>query len=266
LTVFETSAALTPSLAEIKNDPMYLENGKQIEIPMDASPLPVGGAEGGMAQFMGNGVAAGKLCSYPGLISNRALVWKANGKGYVIFGLLDQYQGHGFISHLEMQRLAESLTGVNTIPAGTLDPERLRTIEDAQTLAGFPVKEPTQMLAGMYFDHAVVRASDKLKEVYLVYTGAPNGDGRRYGFFFSQAVGETQSMQETFLAGGYENLTIAAQPGIYREICWSNNLSGATECNQEATWFDGGTRFDIQAYLPGAMEKSAYLSIAGSMR
>ena len=266
LTIFETTAALTPSLADIKNDPVYLENGKQIEIPMDASPLPVGGAEGGMAQFMENGVAAGKLCSYPGLIGNEALVWQANGKGYVIFGLLDQFQGRGFISRLEMQRLAESLTGVNTIPAGTLDPERLRTVEDASSLAGFAVKQPTQMLGGMYFDHAVVRTSDKLKEVYLIYTGASNGDGRRYSFFFSQSVGETQPMQDTFLAGGYEHLVIAAQPGIYREICWSNAISSGSECNQEATWFEDGTRFDIQAYLPGAMEKAAYLSIAGSMR
>jgi len=264
LTIFESPASLAPGVYDIKMEAQSYD-GQLIDIPLDVSTLPVGGAEGGLAQFVGNGVDAGKLCSYPGLVSNRALVWQAGGKGYVIFGLLDQYQGRGFISRLEMQRIAESLTGVATLE-DTLDPERLLTVEDAETLAGFDVREPTQMLADMHFDHAVVHTGDGLNEVYMVYSGSGNGDGRRYGFSFSQAVGETQSLEDTFLAGGYENLTIHAQPAIYREICWSDISGNSAECYQEASWYEDGTRFDIQAYLPGALEKETFLKIAESMQ
>jgi hypothetical protein len=217
-------------------------DGQEVEIPIVTESLSVGGADGGQAVLASNGVNAGNLCPYQNFVSNRALFWRANGKSFVIFGLLDQYQGGAFVSRLEMQHLAESLNGVITIPADVLDPERLRFVEEAETLAGFDVKAPTQMISGVQFDHAVIVDFDQLREVRLIYTlGTPTRGGIDYGFFITQGTGAIRTLEEVYGWGGYEYVSIDGQTALYRKaLCWDavgeNGVLSGNVLGREWDW------------------------------
>ncbi|MEW6404095.1 MAG: hypothetical protein AB1649_20050 [Chloroflexota bacterium] len=239
--------------------------GQQVTIPITTELLPVGGSDSGQAVLISNGVSADLLCPYKDFHANQALYWWSNGKSFVIFGLVDQYQGGVFISRLEMQRLAESLTGVATIPADRIDRERLRSVEEAEAIAGFDVKAPTQMVAGLQFDHAVVVDFDQLREVRLIYTvGAPTRPGIGYGFFITQGTGAIRTMEEVYGWGDYEYVSLNGLPALYRLACW-DVTGGGTECYQEMSWDENGVGYDILAYLPGALERDEFFAIAQGM-
>lgn len=254
-------------------------NGQAITIPVVTEPLPVGGADGGQALLVSNGVNAGLLCPYEEFLANQALYWQADGKDYVVFGLIDQYQGGVFLSRLEMQRLAENLTGVSTIPEDRLDPARLLDLKEAASLAGFDLKAPTQMVAGIQFDHAAylqgaMAATDRAagesgepaEAVNLIYTqaGKPTRGGIDYGLFITQASGALRSLEEVSGWGGFEPVSINGQTGLYRKICY-DTATGGTDCRQELYWDENGTGYGFNLYLPGALEKEAFFAIAESM-
>lgn len=264
LAIYEGPVSTAPSPAELKMVLTY--EGKVIDTPQDQQTVSVAGASDNSGLLIDNGgVDAGKICSYPGYLANRGLFWQSDGLSFAIFGLLDQFQGRGFVTRMEMQQIAESLNGEESSTIASLDPDRLNRVSDTEKWVGFDVKTPGKMTDDLYFDHALVRQTPDLEEVYMIYIGGPNGDGRRYGLTIIQAAGVTQTLEETYLAGGYERLKIKGQPGIYREFCWTIPVSDKTECNQESTWFEDGIRYDLSVYLPGLMSKEDFLVIAESL-
>lgn len=241
-------------------------NGQQVEIPIVTELLNVGGVDGGQAVLASNGVNASLLCPRSDFIANQALYWEADGKDFVVFGLIDQYQGGVFVSRLDIQRIAESLTGVTTIPADQLEPGRLGTVEAADALANFDVKAPTQMASGVQFDHAVYSNDDQTETVRLIYTpGSPTRGGIDYGFFITQAKGAIRTLDEVYLWGGFEYVTVNSQTALYRKMCW-DTPQGVTDCYQELYWDEKGIGYDIMAYFPGALNEDEFLSIAESMK
>jgi hypothetical protein len=241
-------------------------NGQQVEIHIVTELLNVGGVDGGQAVLASNGVNAGLLCPHKDFIANQALYWESDGKDFVVFGLLDQYQGGVFVSHLDMQRIAESLTGVITIPADQIDPGHLNTVKDADTLASFDVKAPTQMAVGVQFDHAAYSDDGQAKTIRLVYTpGSPTRGGIDYGFFITQAKGTIRTLDEVYLWGGFDHATVNGQDALYRKMCW-DTPQGVTDCYQELYWDENDIGYDIMAYFPGALEKDKFLAIAESMK
>jgi hypothetical protein len=256
-------------------------NGKEIAIPVVTEQLGVGGAQGEQAVLVSNGVNTSKLCPNKDFTANQALYWQSDGKDYVLFGLMDQHEGGVFISRLEMQHLAENLTGVSTISNKGLDPERLLSAEDAQNLAGFEVKLPTQIIPGLHLDHAAIylaseqtktiagpfdMAGGETETVVLVYTPqeSPKRGGIDYGFFITQSAGAIRTLEEIYGWGASEYITINGQTAVYRQFCW-DTLTGGTDCRQELYWHENGIGYAFAAYLPGAIEKDTFIAIAASM-
>jgi hypothetical protein len=260
-------------------------DGEKITVPVVTEQLGVGRAQGGQAVLVSNGVNTSKLCPNKDFTANRALYWQFDGKDYVLFGLMDQYEGGVFISRLEMQRLAENLTGVSTIPNKGLDPQRLLSAEDAKNLAGFKVKLPTQIIPGLHLDHAAIAiylaskqtrliagpfdmAGRETETVVLVYTpqGSPTRGGIDYGLFINQSAGTIRSLEEISGWGGAdEYITVNGQTAFYRQFCW-DTLTGGTDCRQELYWHENGIGYAITAYLPGTLEKETFIAIAESMK
>jgi hypothetical protein len=278
LAVAERPASGSSILDDITTPTANFE-GKQITIPIVTEPVEIGGAEGRQAQLVSNGVNTGKLCPHGDFIANQALHWQFAGKDYIIFGLIDQYQSGVFISRLEMQRLAENLTGVSTIPEDRLDPQRLGKVEKASSLAGFELKAPTQMVAGIQFDHAVYlegavaldRAAGEpgkpAEVVNLIYTQLekPARGGVNYGLLITQVSGALRSLEEVNGWGGFEPVLINGQTGLYRKMCW-DGVTGGTDCRQELYWDENGIGYGFNLYLPGALEKEKFLAIIESMQ
>jgi hypothetical protein len=256
-------------------------NGQRIAIPVLTESVVIGGAQ---AVLISNGISSGTLCPDKDFAGNQALYWQSNGKDYVIFGLINQYKGGVFLSRLEMLRLAENLTGVSTLSEGDLDPERLRSVAEAQSLAGFEVKSPSQMVAGLHLDHAAFYlaseensrtlidgpfdlAGGQTETVVFVYTpeGKPTRGGHDYGLFITQSAGDIRTLEEIHGWGGFDEVTINGQAAEYRLLCW-DTLTGDTECHQELYWHENGIGYAFFAYLPGALERDVLIVIAESMR
>ena len=281
----EMAIAERPSASSILDDISTATvdfDGETITVPVVAEPLGVGGAQGGQAGLISNGVNTSKLCPNKDFVANQALYWQFDGKDYVLFGLIDQHEGGVFISRLEMQRLAENLTGVSTLPNNDLDPQRLLSAEDARDLAGFEVKLPTQTIPGLHLDHAAVylaseqsqliagpfdTGSGETETVVFVYTpqGNPTRGGIDYGLFINQSAGAIRSLEEIFGWGGTEYITVNGQTAVYRQFFW-DTLTGGTDCRQELYWHENGIGYAITAYLPGALERKEFLAIAESMK
>jgi hypothetical protein len=278
LAVAERSATGSSILDDITTPTANFE-GKEINIPIVTEAVEVGGAEGGQALLISNGVNTSKLCPNQDLVANQALYWQSAGKDYIIFGLIDQYQSGVFISRLEMQRLAENLTGVTTIAEDRVDPQRLQKVEEASSLAGFAVKAPTQMVAGIQFDHAVYLegavASDRAageagkpaEVVNLIYTRVekPTRGGIDYGLLITEVSGALRPLEEVYGWGGFEYVAINGQTGLYRKMCW-DGVTGNTDCRQELYWDENGIGYGFNLYLPGALEKDEFFAIVKSMQ
>jgi hypothetical protein len=279
LVVVQTPRLL--SLPDILMPPQYYNNGKEdikIDIPVYSEQISLGGALNGQALYASNGVEVNSLCEVGDIITNHVLLWQSGGMSYVISGLLDAYEGRQFLTRLEMRRIAESLTGFSTIPAEIPDPEYLPSVEAAQSLAGFPVKAPSQMPADVRFAYAVYREAgapsrtqslaDGGAEVVLVYF-APTSDSieRRHSYLIFENDHPTNTLEEMALGGG-EWVSVHGQPAVFYQVCWDGSANGGDSgCNLSLSWVDeNGIRLDLNAYLSGALDRQTFLGIAESMK
>jgi hypothetical protein len=270
------------SLQDILLPPQFYNNGKEdvkIDIPVHTENIPLGGAQNEQALYASNGLEINTLCEVQGTITNHALLWQSGDLSYVISGIQDAHEGRQFISRLEMRRIAESLTGVSTIPVDALDPEYLPSAEAAEQLAGFHVKSPSQMPADMRFAYAVYReagappspqslAGENGSEVILVYFASTSDIiERRHSYLIFENDHPTNTLEEMILGGG-EWVSVNGQPAVFYQVCWDGATSGGdSACNLSLSWVDeNGIRLDLNAYLPGVLDKLTFISIAESMK
>ncbi|MEW5871739.1 MAG: hypothetical protein AB1894_20900 [Chloroflexota bacterium] len=255
------------TLQNILMPPQYY-NGAQIDIPVYTETLTVGGAQDGRALYASNGLDVNPLCGMQGITSNHVLLWQSGEKSFIISGALGAFDGRQFITRLEMQRMAESLTGVSTISAQAFDPEYLPSAEAAEALAGFDIKTPSQMPAGARFAYAVYRETNGAPEVVLVYFSATRDSiERRHSYLFFQNVVPPNTLDEMALGGG-EWVSVHGQPAVYSQVCWDDTVNGGDSgCNMSLSWVNlNGIRFDLEVYLPGALDKAILVVIAESMQ
>jgi hypothetical protein len=268
--VIAESTWVLPTVKEIQAVASY--NGKEVEIASSVESITVEGANGGLATLVITGLQADKFCGGELVPANRALLWQSGNRTNIIFAPIDAYDGRGFLSRMEMRRLAENINGSNSSSTSELDPERLLSVRDAETLTGVDIKVPARMLTSVRFDHisckneGPYRREDALP-IALMYSGQPVGDGRTYKVLIMQIPGSTSTLESLAMAGGFEPATVHKQPAIYQEACWnSTEIAGSTGCIQTLIWFEGGTEFDIQTYFPAVVPRDKIIAIAESMR
>jgi hypothetical protein len=267
LTIAQTGARDVPTFEGLQVQAAY--DGRPVEMAIDRRPVAIGGASGGAGELAIAGVDTSRLCGGQTEHANLSLFWEAEGRGYALFASLDQYDGRGFLTTMEMQRVAESLTGVSTIPAEAVDPGRLASAEAAEMLAGFDVRAPARLPEGVSFSYAAYRGGEEYPEVFLIYTTATRDSiGRSHGYLISQTTGSPNTLEELALGGGYEWITVRGQTALYRQMCWDATSEGLdASCNLELSWFEAGLRFDIFANLPGSeVSREELLALAESMQ
>ena len=268
--VFESKWAL-PSIDEFRTKAFY--NGVEVEIATEVETVSLNGADGGMATLITTGIEPSKVCGGEEIHANRALLWQSNGKSFVLFAFLDQLDGRGYLTKLEMRQLAEGLNGIPASPDAEADPERLATAESAEAVTGLDIKSPALMLADLHLNHVAVlnsgpyRAEDGEIKVAQLYTGEPVGDGRTYKTLVIQTFNSTQTLENLALGGGYENVIVNGQPGLHQQMCWDEITSGSTPgCMQYLTWFEDGVQYDIEVFLPVSLPRDKLIEIAESLR
>lgn len=270
LALFQTSWDM-PRLDEFQVSAEF--NGQSVEIAAEVENIQLAGAAGESATLVTTGLETGKICNGKQAQVNRALLWHSNGRNFILFAPLDQLDGRGYLSKLEMRRLAESLNRMESGSVNEIDPERMLSIEAAEAFLGMDLKSPALMLDDLHLNHIAYQnygpyqGSQGEIMVAMLYSGAAVGDGRTYKSLVMQIVHPENTLEELALAGGYEPARVGGQPAIYRQDCWeSADLAGGTGCHQHLAWFAGAVRYEIETFLPASLPEETLIEIAESMQ
>lgn len=266
LTIAQANPGSMPDPADLLLSATY--QGQPVAAVVEQSQVPIGGAVSGQGTLTVSGVDTSRLCGGGSQFPNLSLFWETEERGFVLFGNSDQYDGRAFLSLLEMQRVAEGLTGVATPDPAASDPGRLLSIEAAESLAGFNMRSPSQVPEGFEFSYAAYRDVEA-PEVLLLYLGSTRDSiGRSHGYLVSETTGSPNTLEQVAMGGDYEWTTVDGEPAVYRQMCWDDTSSGLdASCYLELSWFEAGLRFDVFANLPGAaVDREALFDMAASMR
>jgi hypothetical protein len=255
-----------PQVSELQDKANF--DGKPVEIALTQEFFPVQGADGGQGVFAESGLQPSAFCGSEAASANRALLWQQGERTNILFAQLDANDGRGFVTRLEMQRIAEAINGVELEAEPARDPERLLSLQDAEALTGLDLKLPGLMLEAVRFDHIAYRRDvDQAGYASAYYAGAPLGDGRTYNVLVIQTPASQATLEQLRLAGGYEPVTVRGEAGIYQAQCYdATSLAGGLECRQFLTWFEDGTQYDLSTFFPALVPEEKIFAIAESMR
>jgi len=267
LVIAQSNWALPP-VSELQAKAFY--DGKEVAIALMEQSMPIAGAAGGQGAFIESGLQVDAFCGGEEATANRALLWQAGERTNVLFAQLDANDGRGYVTVQEMRRIAETINGADPAAdiASDLDPERLLSLDDAETLTGLDIHLPALMLSNVRFDH-ISYGVDGMGPGYIsaYYAGEPVGDGRTYHVQIIQSPDAETNLDILEMAGGYERVAVRGHAGIYQAQCFdTTELAGGVECHQYLTWFEVGTQFDVSAYFPALVPRETLFAIAESMR
>jgi hypothetical protein len=252
---------------------------------VDYQPVAVGGAEGGSGRYVrGRFAPPENACNGQTdfQMANEALQWVAQDVSYEIYAG-ESSLSPSSVSKMDLVRMAESLTGVVTLPAGAPDPEHLWSIEEAETLAGFPVRAPAKLPEGYSFVLAsledgsvssLYQAPDPHPDMLDLTTKPPliylyqcpaQTDGQDPCTRFTRDVPEDVR----------EALRIHAQPGFYAK----GDLGADESTNWKMTWMpetmfmtrrlyweEGDTAYLLQLMWGGLIDRETMIRIAESVK
>lgn len=169
-----------------------------------------------------------------------------------------QLDGHvGQIEYLEKDtliELAESLTYAPNTAEGQLRADYLTSVKDAETLAGFDIKEPTILPEGFAFRYAQYDAASH--RVRLDYEYGDSSGVAGIVIFVQPTTGEA--------SGDGEAVQIGMVTGYYTTGSYEGSKS------QGLSWTSDGLQIGLYLFTSqwygGRLEKADMLAIAQSMR
>jgi len=273
--VIAESAGILPAAKDLR--PVATYEGKVIAIPGPEELITVRGADGKQGTLASNGLDITSVCGGESLAINTALLWQSGGRSFIIFGRFDNYMGEGYVTRMEMIRMAETLNGMNMNDAGAnpraLDPERMLSARDADTVTGVHVLAPTKMLTSLHLDHIsypsgagspIAFADGWPGMIATLYTGQFSGIVGDDRILILQVPQSEWTLAQRELEGGYTADTVRGQPAIYKELCWQ--APSGPSCQPKLIWLEGESGFEVQATFSALLPKATFLEIVESMR
>lgn len=239
------------SLPEVENLANLADQFTKIET------LTVGGAQSGSGQFIQANMAGYELC---GLESSyrEGLLWSTDQINYIIFaGMVDPVTW--MPSRLQLVWMAEGLTGMHTVTDETIDPDRLRSVEEAEALAGFDLVEPTRLPAGEVFTYGTSQVIGGHQWVSLNYTN----------FGITQISRITQTLDASYQHDPAidEAVFVHGQTAFYRQGCreadgWNKDCFGTFSL----VWHENGIEYRLWGTMSYLLPREVILAIAESLQ
>jgi len=215
-------------------------------------------------------------------------VWESNApvqrlrwhEGDRLFGI-DLFGRTASVEYLGKEALialAESLVYAPNIPEGQLRAEYLTSVKDAETLAGFDLKEPTVLPKGFTFNYADYDAV--AQRVRLVYEfGNNTGTASVVIFQTPITVAPEINLAEIYPPGVVETVQIGGAAGQYAYGSYFTVESGTPtstptwnpdDPHKSLTWQQDGLliqmSFFASQWYGGRLEKVDMIAIAESMK
>ena len=253
--------------------------------PVQYEPAQVGGADPGTGRFTRSQFASPlNACNGQNefFMTNEALQWTSQGASYEIFAANDPYSARS-VSKLDLLRMAESITGVTTIPADAPDPEHLWSIKEAEKLAGFHVKAPAQLPEGYTFEMARLVGSTVISMYHAPdpYSDMLDLTVKPPVIYLYQCPAKTDGQDpctedtQTIPAEVREPVQVNHQPGFYAkgELCADESsnwkMRWVTEfmfMTRRLYWKEGDTVYLMQLMWGGLIDRETMIRIAESIK
>jgi anti-sigma factor RsiW len=266
LVIAQSLSGPLPTVEELLS-PGYLQTFGDKAL-LHQETVSVGGAVENQALHIHSNLDPASYCQRAGLSAEKALVWQTTTHNFVLYGQVDFYQNGNFLTLLDMRRIAEGLTGVSTISPDAVDPNRLPTVDAAQALADFSLRQLETPLASYEFLYADYRENDQGRTVSLFYRDT-SGVPETWGLVFSQTADPAQTLDDIYNADPqtYEQVSVNGQPGLYFQGCWTEqgydrNCSGS----QSLIWVENGVLFRIDGILSNETAKDFLMRIAKNIQ
>jgi hypothetical protein len=270
----------TAPLADLKPD-----NTSGTPSSLQSEAMQVGGADPGSARYTrGAFIAPEKGCN--GIFNfgsvNAVLQWTSQGVSYEIYADNAPVLLHS-VSKQEFVRMAESITGVVTIAADAPDPEHLKSVQEAEKLAGFAVKAPGQLpkaylLLKMFMDHtalvSIYHAPSLVTEVMdnraqpaniYIYQCPVQPDGQDPCNKDIQGIPEEvkEVVQVKGQTGFYADGDLCADESTNWKKVWYPNCMDLT---QRLYWKEGNTIYLLKLMWGGGIDKEMMIRIAENLK
>ncbi|MGB7540295.1 MAG: hypothetical protein WBM17_17265 [Anaerolineales bacterium] len=230
-----------------------------------AIPVPVAGAVDGTAAEARTLQSSAIICGGNAQTFSRILLWRnSEGRSFIIMASGGPF--NPYLSSIEARQLAENLNGYSTIPADTVDPERLASAEAAEAMLGMDILTPAFIPKPFVFEQAQYVVEDSFPTIFLAYSAG-------HVQFLSIMVrsGAKETLEDIFDQNPEysQRLTVRNQSAAYLqgsqsvdtgEWCWT--CSGA----QILTWFENGMEYQIMIEYASGTTKETLIQIAESMK
>jgi len=259
LTIAESAPGSLPALAGL--------------IPVNADPktfgfstietVDVGGPKNGQAMYAKGILEPDKLCGNRS--EGQVLSAQTDSLQFIILFSVDPGNGRrNFLTLQQARRLAESITGISTIPAGQLDPEFITSLSDAERLFGAHIKLPSQLPDGKYFDHFSYIQDGKAKSIYATY----GGDGYPLTVIVTSGGDETLDKILNERTGVYDKVIVRDTNGIISQGSFIENgfkmMPDGGDGGAGLVWFEDGLEYTVGGF--NAYSRAVWLQIAESMK
>ena len=254
-------------------DPLSLSEGPDLPLPFGddiadhptyastvAEKITISGADKDQGLYGEGNMGPLDLCDLPAS-NRRVLMWKAGGVNYRLDASMVNAV-NPFLTKLELIRIAESINGAGTTASTTLDPERLTSVQEAEQLAGFDVKEPTRLPAGENFSYATYSTfsvTSDLKTVTLFYKTIS----------IAQTYGVTETLESRYPVDLTidEQVTVNGHKAYYRQGCgtlqgWDKNCFGTFVL----IWHAGNMEYELWGTVQWGLTREVIIDIAESLR
>ena len=155
-----------------------------------------------------------------------------------------------FVTQLELLRLAESITGVHTIPDGQLDPKYLLSVQEAETLAGFPILLPSQLFPGETLSYLKLATEGLSRSVTAMY---------QHNLAVTETMWPTETLESYMQMERPENIktvTVRGQPALL--IAEAGNTISII-------WFENGIEYQVFGVYNG-QPFDVWLAVAESLK
>lgn len=262
-----------------------IQPGGATPSPIQYETIVIGGADNRTGRFTrSHFIPPENACNGQNdfFVTNEVLQWTAQGITYEIYGAADPFSSRS-VSKLDLQRIAESITGVATIPVDAPDPEHLWSIQEAEKLAGFHVKVPTKLPKGYAFEMARMEHS-AVVSMYRATdpnTGMLDLNAKPPVIYLyqcpAQADGQDPCTQNTqaIPADAREPVLIQRQSGFYArgdlgadetsnwKMIWRPEDMFQT---RRLYWKEGDTAFLLQLMWGGGIDQKMMIQIAENLK
>jgi len=259
LSIAESAPGSLPALADLipfNADPKYFGYS-------DTETVKIGGAKNGQAIYARGILEPSKLCG--NRYEDQVLSVQTDTLQFIILSRTDPGNGHrNFVTRQQNMLLAESITGLSTIPADQLDPEFITSLTDAERLFGAHIKLPTQLPDGKYFDHFSFQQVGIVKSIYAYF----GGGGNPFSVVVTAGGDETLDKLYNERLGVYDKVKVRGTDGIISQGVFLENgfkmMENGGDGGANLVWFEDGLEYTIGGF--NAYPRSVWLQIAESMK